>query len=289
MHAGMIGPTLPDAGAARALSWSFEPGVVVPLVLIAVLYLRGTRLLGGLARTPGAVAFIAGWLVLTLSLVSPLHEASEQLFSAHMIQHELLMVVAAPLLALSRPLPVLLDGVPRFFRTRVEGFADRPFVAPSWHGAQQPPRAWLIQAVVIWLWHVPVLFDATLSNDAMHAAQHLCFLGSAYLFWGSLSTDGVPERGGIAVLSLFTTAVHTGALGALISFARHPLYKAYAARAAAWHLTALSDQQLAGLIMWIPASVAYLIAALLTMRRWLRDSEWSVSRSEREPVGPAVR
>jgi putative membrane protein len=88
---------------------------------------------------------------------------------------------------------------------------------------------------------------------------------------------------------LFTTAVHTGVLGALITFARHPWYPEYATRAAAWHMTALADQQLAGLIMWIPASVAYLIAALLTMRGWLRDSEWRVSRREQEAAGPAMR
>jgi putative membrane protein len=147
----------------------------------------------------------------------------------------------------------------------------------------------LIHGVVIWVWHIPVLFQATLSNDAVHAAQHLSFLGSGYLFWASLVADDYPERGGLAILSLFTTAVHTGVLGALISFSRYPWYAAYARRAAAWGMTPLADQQLAGLIMWIPASAAYLIAALLIVRRWLRASETTVSRREREAFGPIAR
>jgi cytochrome c oxidase assembly factor CtaG len=228
-------------------------------------------------------------LVLAASLLSPLHAASEQLFAAHMVQHELLMVVAAPLLALSRPLHVLLDGVPSSLRGRVEVLVDRPPARRAWRTLNRPLEAWLIHGVVIWVWHIPVLFQATLSNDAVHAAQHLSFLGSGYLFWASLVADDYPERGGLAILSLFTTAVHTGVLGALISFSRYPWYAAYARRAAAWGMTPLADQQLAGLIMWIPASAAYLIAALLIVRRWLRASETTVSRREREAFGPIAR
>jgi len=289
MHSGVTAAPLLHVVLQAMLGWSFEPGIVVPLALLAVLYARGARVLGGVKHTPGAAWFAAGWLLLVITLMSPLHAASEALFSAHMVQHELLMVVAAPLLVLARPFPILLDGVPRRFRRTIESLVDRPVVVRAWRAANQPLAAWLIHGTVIWVWHIPALFQATLSNDAVHAAQHLCFLASAYLFWSSLPTQGSPERGGIAVLSLFTTAVHTGVLGALITFARHPWYPEYATRAAAWHMTALADQQLAGLIMWIPASVAYLIAALLTMRGWLRDSEWRVSRREQEAAGPAMR
>jgi len=287
----VIGPALLHAAAVDALDWSLEPGVVVPLALLALLYGRGVRLLGGIKRTPGAAYFIGGWLVLAAGLLSPLHAASEELFSAHMIQHELLMVVSAPLFALSRPLPVMLDGVPKIWRPDIEAIIDRASVRRAWQRATRPLDAWLIHGTIIWVWHIPALFQATLVYDAVHAAQHLSFFLSAYLFWTSLADEHAPERGGVAILSLFTTAVHTGVLGALISFARHPWYPAYATRAAAWHMTALADQQLAGLIMWIPASVVYLIAALVMMRRWLRDSESSVSRREWEAVGggPAAR
>lgn len=288
MHARLIGPALLHASEVSA-GWSAEPGVVIPLAVVAVLYVRGVRVVGGARRVPGLLWFAAGWTILFLSLLSPLHSASEQLFSAHMVQHELLMVVAAPLLALSRPLPVLLDGIPSRLHSRVESLGDRPRVRNAWRTLNRPLEAWVIHAIVIWIWHVPALFQATLSNDAVHALQHLSFLGSAYLFWSSLMADGYPERGGLAVLSLFTTAVHTGVLGALISFARRAWYPAYATGAAVWHMTPLADQQLAGLIMWIPASAAYLVAALLIMRRWLRDSERSVNRRGWEAVGPAAR
>jgi len=288
MHARLIGPSLLDAGIP-SLGWDLEPGILIPLVVLVMLYFRGVRVVGGVRRVPGLVWFAGGWLMLAASLLSPLHAASEQLFAAHMVQHELLMVVAAPLLALSRPLHVLLDGVPSSLRWRVEALVDRPRPRRAWRTLNQPLEAWLIHGVVIWVWHIPVLFEATLSNDAVHAAQHLSFLGSGYLFWASLVADDFPERGGLAVLSLFTTAVHTGVLGALISFSRHPWYSAYATRAAAWGMTPLADQQLAGLIMWIPASAAYLIAALLIARRWLRASETTVSRREREAFGPIAR
>ena len=288
MHARLIGPSLLHAGSL-SLGWDLEPGVVIPLALLALLYFRGVRVGGGVKRVPGLVWFTGGWLVLAASLLSPLHAASEQLFSAHMVQHELLMVVAAPLLALSRPLHVLLDGVPSSSRWRVEALVDRPHARRVWRTLNRPLEAWLVHGVVIWVWHIPVLFEATLSNDAVHAAQHLSFLGSGYVFWASLVADDFPERGGLAILSLFTTAVHTGVLGALISFSRHPWYSAYASRTAAWGMTPLGDQQLAGLIMWIPASAGYLIAALLILRRWLRASETTVSRREREAFGPIAR
>jgi putative membrane protein len=131
------------------------------------------------------------------------------------------------------------------------------------------------------VWHIPLLFDAALSSDVVHAMQHLSFLGSALLFWWVVI---FPERRaalGVSVVYLFTTAVHTGGLGALMAFARAPWYPLYSDRAGMWGLTALGDQQLAGLIMWIPASLAYLVAALLIVRRWLRDSEWRVAEHER--------
>ena len=288
MHARLIGPSLLHAGILSS-GWALEPGIVIPLAILAALYFRGVRVVGGVKRVPGLVWFAGGWLVVAGSLLSPLHAASEQLFSAHMVQHELLMVVAAPLLALSRPLPLLLDGIPTVSRSRVEAIAEGRRARRVWRNLNRPLAAWLIHGVVIWVWHIPVLFEATLSNDAVHAAQHLSFLGSGYLFWASLVADDFPERGGLAVLSLFTTAVHTGVLGALISFSRYPWYSGYATRAAAWGMTPLADQQLAGLIMWIPASAAYLIGALLIARRWLRASETTVRLREREAFGPIAR
>jgi putative membrane protein len=273
------------------LEWCFEPGIVVPLVVLGAWYALGASAMRARSsRAPRAApiaAFAAGWVTLVAALVSPVHELSEQLFSMHMVQHELLMALAAPLLAASRPGPALLWALgPRWRRPLVRIVRSSP-VRRSWHGLTQPLAAWAVQGVVIWIWHVPFLFEATLRSDLVHAMQHLAFVGSAVVFWWSIMHGRRAARG-LAILSLFTTAVHTGVLGALMTFARTPWYPAYGAGPAAWGLTPIGDQQLAGLIMWIPASAAYLVAALSTAYRWLRDSEWEVLERERAALAPLV-
>jgi cytochrome c oxidase assembly factor CtaG len=283
MHAGMIGLLL--AGIPAVLGqWSTEPGILVPLALLGALYARGAVACAVWSWRAGprrVMAFTSGWLVLVLALESPLHAASEELFTAHMIQHELLMAVAAPLLVVARPVPVLLHALPLAVRRAMIGVAYAPRVRRAWRAFARPFDAWLLHGVVIWVWHMPVLFQATLTNDAVHALQHLSFLGSAWLFWWSVTYGQRRAARGMSIVYLFTTTVHTGVLGALMTFSHRPWYPAYAGGAAAWGLTPMADQQLAGLVMWIPASVAYLIGALVLMQRWLADSEWSVARRER--------
>lgn len=263
---------------------SLEQGVLIPLAIAGVWYAAGLLAItrrGFPVRKRKALLFAAGWLFLFVALASPLDAISDQLFSAHMVQHELLMTVAAPLLVLARPTAVLLSALPGGARRAVVGIACSRGVRRSWRTLGRPMHAWLVHGIAIWVWHAPVLFDAALENDAVHAAQHLCFLGSAMVFWWSLVYGQRRASRGMSILYLFTTAVHTGVLGALLSVSRHAWYAAYADRAVAWGLSSLADQQLAGLIMWVPASLAYLLAALLLFARWLRESEWSVERGER--------
>jgi cytochrome c oxidase assembly factor CtaG len=214
-------------------------------------------------------------------MLSPLHDASEQIFSAHMIQHELLMAVAAPLLVLSRPVPVLLWALPRRGRHAVAALVRAAPIRDAWKVLTRPFDAWLLHGAAIWIWHIPSLFQATRYSELVHALQHATFLGSGLIFWWSILHGRRRAAHGMAILYLFTTAVHTSVLGALMTFAHRPWYPDYATGAAAWGLTPLGDQQLAGLIMWIPASAVYLVAALAVMRRWLHDSEWTVSEGER--------
>lgn len=279
--------------AARAWSeWSFEPGIVVSLIVLGAWYARGAWVMRSHAphapRTSAIVAFACGWLTLVVALVSPVHEVSEQLFSMHMVQHELLMALAAPLLVAARPGPALVWAIPPRQRPVLVRVVRSGPVRATWHALTQPLTAWLVQGIIIWVWHLPVLFEATLRSDGVHALQHLAFLGSAVTFWWSIMHGRRAARG-LAILSLFTTAVHTGVLGALMTFARTPWYPAYGPGPAAWGLSPIADQQLAGLIMWIPASAAYLVAALSTAYRWLRDSEWEVSERERAALAPAAR
>jgi cytochrome c oxidase assembly factor CtaG len=133
--------------------------------------------------------------------------------------------------------------------------------------------AWWVHAAALWLWHIPSLFQATLENDWIHSAQHVSFLGSALLFWWSLFYAHGKGRYGASVLYLFTTAVHTSILGALLTFATTIWYPAYIGTTSAWGLTPLEDQQLGGLIMWIPAGLVYVVAGLVLFAGWLRESE----------------
>jgi putative membrane protein len=253
-------------------AWRFDVGIILPLMLSAVLYAKGARRSRGTTRLQ-LICFWSGWLVLFLSLCSPLHPLGEVLFSAHMSQHELLMLIAAPLLVLSRPLPALLWGLPLEWRRTAGRFTKAAVVQRIWRSITGPFVAWLLHAVVLWAWHAPMLFQATLTNDAVHTAQHICFLGSALLFWWSLVHGCGRRNYGWGVLYVFTTGVHTSILGALLTFAPAVWYPAYQSTTAAWGLTPLEDQQIGGLIMWVPAGLVYLGAGLALFAAWLNESD----------------
>jgi putative membrane protein len=231
-------------------------------------------------RRLDAWAFGAGWLALFIALVSPLHPWGEVLFSAHMTQHEVLMLVAAPLLVLSRPLAPFLWALPARRRSPVGAVGKKRVVRAIWRTLTNPLVAWAVHAVALWLWHAPALFQATLRSDFVHTLQHLSFLGSALLFWWDLihSRRGLMNYGA-AVLYMFTTSVHSGVLGALITFAHSVWYPAYTTTQT-WGLTPLEDQQLGGLIMWVPAGLVYIAAGLALMVGWMRESERRVAGRE---------
>jgi putative membrane protein len=253
-------------------AWSFDPGIVIPLLLVAVLYFRGASATHGVAKRQ-EICFWAGWCLLCLALLSPLHPLGEVLFSAHMAQHELLMVAAAPLLVLSRPLAALLWGLPFAWRRSLGQWSKRTPIQEGWRFTAHPMTAWWAHAAALWVWHIPRLFQATLYSDWIHSAQHASFLGSALLFWWSLFYAHGKARYGASVLYLFTTAVHTSILGALLTFASTAWYSLYGATTFNWGLSPLEDQQVGGLIMWIPAGLIYVIAGLALFASWIRESE----------------
>ena len=134
---------------------------------------------------------------------------------------------------------------------------------------------------MLWAWHIPTWFQATLENDFIHALQHTSFLLSALLFWWAVMQGrNAALNYGLAVLYMLTTAIHSGLLGALITFARTPWYPAYEGRTASWGLGTLQDQQIGGLIMWVPACTVYVVAGLAMFAAWLRESERRVVKRE---------
>lgn len=261
-------------------AWEWDPGVVIPLLLSAALYATGQRKHLGLT-TLQKLSFWTGWLSLALALVSSLHPLGEVLFSAHMLQHEILMLIAAPLLVLARPMVTFLWALPMGWRKSLGRWSKRKAVARSWNLLTNPLAAWLIHAVAIWLWHIPYLFQLTLRSDLAHTAQHLSFFLSGLLFWWAVFYAGGRKAYGAAFLYVFTTALHTGILGALLTFSPHVWYPAYSNTTQPWGLTPLEDQQIGGLIMWVPASLVYLAASLALCAAWLKESDvrWGGLRS----------
>lgn len=259
-------------------TWEFDPGVVLPLAVSALLYAVGSQRHVGL-RQWQKLCFWVGWLSLVIALVSPLHPLGDVLFSAHMIQHEVLMLISAPFLVLSKPLVTFLWAVPyEWRRTLGQASKARP-VRRSWTTLTDPFTAWWLHAAAIWVWHAPPLFNATLTNDWIHSAQHISFLGTALLFWWALFYAHGRKSHGAGVVYVFTTALHTGILGALLTFSPKIWYAGYATTTQAWGLTPLQDQQIGGLIMWVPASLIYIGAGLYLFAAWMKESDAMVGRA----------
>lgn len=275
--------TATTATAATAapwpLPWAFEPWVVACLLASGLLYALGVRRLwrsagrGRGIRLSQVAAFAGGWLALAVALVSPLDPLGGRLFSAHMLQHELMMVVAAPLLCLAQPLVAWTWALPPALRRLLGRGTRQPAWAAAWAFITAPWPAWVLHALVLWGWHLPALFDRALADNGLHVLQHLSFLFSALLFWWSALRPGRAAHRGAALMSVFTTMLHTAGLGALLALSDTPWYAAYIGSTAALGVDALQDQQLGGLVMWVPAGVAYLAAGLALVARWLRQGD----------------
>jgi len=260
--------------AIGAPGWTLDPWVILPLACSLAWYLLGWRKLASRSRThDGSRArwFLLGWAALALALVTPLHAAGERSFAAHMLEHELLMLVAAPLLVISRPIGVALWALPRGARLALSRSGHA--VGTAWRFITRPIVATLVQAVALWLWHAPRLFDLALAHPGWHIVQHLCFLVTALLFWWAMLVGRARSHVGLVVGCLFFTATVSGALGALMALSSSPWYAGYAQSGLdAFGLSPAQDQQLAGLLMWVPGGLVHagaglaLLAAILKTR-----------------------
>jgi cytochrome c oxidase assembly factor CtaG len=259
--------------------WSWEPVTLALIAVSAALYARGAAHM----RLRNTLAFFGGLVTLFIALLSPLDHLSEELFSAHMVQHELLIIIAAPLLVLGRPLIAFVWALPPAWRVRVGHWAQTPPVAKSWRFITGPFVVTIVHAVALWIWHLPSWYEATLRNDWIHALQHSSFLITAALFWWALIHGRYGRMGyGAAIVYVFVTAAHTGALGALIALSPNLIYPIYAASTMKLGLNPIEDQQLAGIIMWIPAGVVMTTVAVALFAAWLGEAERRVALTQSE-------
>jgi putative membrane protein len=239
-------------GGAEAGTW-LAPGLLAGWAMLYAIGMRRARRV----RWKAVLAFAAGMLVAAAATLSPLHAAGRASFSWHMVEHTILMSAAAPLIVLGRPLVALLWATPRAWRRPVGRIA----------ALGRPLSGALVYAAVLWLWHLPPLFDAVTRSEALHTLQHTTMLAASLAWWWSLLRGSA----GTALASIFITSMHSSFLGALLTVSPLPLYASY---------PDLADQQLAGLIMWVPAGTVHLAAAIGFAARWLKQAEARVRRWE---------
>ena len=246
---------------------------VTMLVAAGALYALGQRRMlarGAVTRRAERLAFWAGWIVMLAAILPPLDGIVTRLFAAHMLQHELLMLVGVPLMVAGRPRATWMWGVPDRGRPVAAGVLQGGPVGGTWRILTAPVVAWALNGIVVWAWHIPTLYEAAVRNEGIHALQHAMFVGSSVLFWWGLVYGRYGRAGyGASVFFVFTTVVHTGILGAVFTIAPVPLYAVYAERAP----DPLADQQLAGLVMWVPAGIVLTLTGLGLFAAWLGEAE----------------
>ena len=230
--------------------------------------------------------FVVGYAALVVALVSPLHAAGEQYFAVHMVQHLLLSLVAAPLLLLSGSMPVLVWALPKNDRVTVGRLVGRPGPVRSvMRGLTHPLVAWWLFVGTQWVWHQPAAYDWALDNRWAHYLEHLSFFATAVLFWWPVigapplpSPLGFPARLGYTFLAWLPNSL----LGAGITLSRGPLYPFYVASAERTGVDPGFDQQLAGLIMWVPGDLLFASILLLLLVAFMHSEEQRARRIDRE-------
>jgi putative membrane protein len=277
---------LPAVAKAHGLGGNepgVEPWIAMSLALSAIAYVMGLSRIWsragigrGIARGQAA-SFASGWLSLVVAASATFERLSAHSFSLHMIEHEMLMLIAAPLLVAGRPLAVFAWAFPRGIRADLR-LPPTGRVRAAWALLTAPALATFVQLGALWAWHAPGWFEAALGSRGLHALQHTTFLVTALCFWWAVR-EGLAARAGVSCASLFVTMIGSGALGALLTFSSALWYPAYAGVSSPLGWTPLEEQQVGGLLMWIPGGMLYMAVALWRVHRGLA----AMPRSIREP------
>lgn len=289
---GGPGPPAPDA-AAFLLGWSFDLTIWLPLVAAAAAYLWAVRRIDRAHPAnpvPGdrPVLFLLGLAAIAIALQSGIERYDTTLFSVHMVQHVILIFLAAPAIVLAAPITLVL-------RLATPGLRNR-WILPILHSRivrvlGHPLVAWLLFTAVMWGTHFSSLFDAALEKAWLHDLEHVLYLASSILFWWPIvGRDPSPWRMGhpARILFMFLQLPFNSFLGVAILFSGKVLYPHYATTGRPWGPTPLEDQQAAGAIMWGLGDAGFLLALLLATFAWMRHDERATRRREAAEDARAV-
>ena len=300
MHIDVIGRLIPASATAHEGThagqsiwerWNFDPELVIPVVLLTALYLRGLRTWRDRSREHPhwrTACYLLGMALLLASVESPLDAAAEHHFSMHMIQHEIIMMFVAPLILLGAPTTPVLRGIPRGVRRRVvRPIARRREAWLAYRLVTHPVLALGAFTAVIGLWHfAPGWYDAAIRDDFVHDVQHFSFMLIGVLIWWNV-IDPKPLRSRLGYVGrmgfLVVASTPKSFLGAIIVFAEEPLYEFWFDVEPLLDLTPLEDQDLGGLLMWVPSQMMFLLALGLVFAVWARKSE-ERQRAEDEAI-----
>ena len=252
-------------------AWTVDVTSLVMLGAIGVLYWLAVHRSGSGPKARNSLRFWLGLGVTALAVASPLDLMADALASAHMVQHVLLVMIAGPLFATAEPVASILESVPRSIRKTTGRMRRQLGLTPARVTGLAPAMVWLVLAGSIWFWHAAGPYELALENSLAHLLEHAMFLGSSVLFW-SVVLRPHPRFGpgtGFRVLMVFTMALQGVLLAALMTFAPSPWYPTYMISAPAWGLDALTDQQIAGLVMWIPAGLIYTGIGISLVVEWV--------------------
>jgi cytochrome c oxidase assembly factor CtaG len=274
------------------LHWDWQPAAILVLIVLGGTYCLGwwrlrwqghTRLANGWRLA----AYLSGLAVLGLALLSPIDTLQSLLFSMHMVQHELLMMVAPPLLLLANPFPIALWGMPAGLRRTIGRLLTRK--APFRRVVRRltaPWVAWALYVATLWIWHAPIAYNAALNDELIHDVEHITFFATALLFWWHVVGAAPRIHGspgyGVRIGYVLAALVQNEVLAVSISLAHQPLYAYYMTVPRLWDLSVLEDQMLGGAIMWVPGGMMYVLTAIILIACLL---DWEEKKTSREVSG----